>query len=180
MSFGTGKSRIDANSFLDGIKPVGDIWRPSNWAISTQNWNISGFSTMPFVQQSWRWLEKRMLLCHHRVLSTHFSLQGISLIISSSITPGVSITKGYKTFKTFEDTHIFPIRWWRWLGGDFLHQAELLYVEVLKVTVRRILSFFFVVMTMTVHQSMGVPTGTGSMMPQSTSSSKLFLTASVR
>jgi len=55
-----------------------------------------------------------------------------------------------------------------------------MYVEVLKVTVRRILSFFFVVMTMAVHQSMGVPTGTGSMMPQSTSSSKLFLTASVR
>ena len=52
MFLGLGKLEIAFSKLLEGVTPVGVIWRPPNWTTSWQNWNLSLLMTIPFVSHS--------------------------------------------------------------------------------------------------------------------------------
>ena len=52
MFLGLGKPEIAFSKLLEGVTPVGVIWRPPNWTTSWQNWNLSLLMTIPFVSHS--------------------------------------------------------------------------------------------------------------------------------
>ena len=46
MFLGLGKLEIAFSKLLEGVTPVGVIWRPPNWTTSWQNWNLSLLMTI--------------------------------------------------------------------------------------------------------------------------------------